>query len=400
MGQKSRTTRAVIIGMVVALSGLGLAAPAVAATTWVRSTAPNPSPTTNLLRAVSCVSATACTAVGFRDGAGGAFDFLSLIERTTDGVHWSVVPTPKPAAGWTGNELHGVSCTSATSCTAVGRASNPASAFPSSPLVLRTTDGTTWSRVVAPSSGAPSQLLGVSCATALSCTAVGQVGTKTLILQTNDGASWVRRRSPNPGVGLNLLNGVSCVSAVSCTAVGYFSQGDEAAPRRTLVLRTTDGVSWTRVKTPNPSPDPGLNQLSDVSCSGPSTCVAVGLVTRDASTVKRALVLRTTDGLTWTRLTTTPITTGEIDLFGVSCSAPTVCTAVGVEKPDGDPVRAPFIAQTTNGIAWTEVPSPNPGGAARPLAVSCSAVDHCYAVGDWVGSRPTPQLRALVLKET
>jgi len=400
MGQKSRTTRAVIIGMVVALSGLGLAAPAGAATTWVRSTAPNPSPTTNMLRSVSCVSATTCTAVGFRDGAGGAFDFLSLVERTTDGVRWTVAPTPKPAAGWTGNELQGVSCASATSCTAVGRATNPASPFPSSPLVLRTTNGTTWDRVVAPSSGGPSSLFAVSCPTALSCTAVGEVGTKTLILQTSDGVSWVRRRSPNPGVGLNHLDGVSCVSPTSCTAVGYFSQGDEVAPRRTLVLRTTDGLSWTRIKTPNASPDPGLNQLTDVSCSGPSTCVAVGQITRDASTVRRAFVVRTTDGTTWNRLTTTPTTTGEIDLSGVSCTSPTVCTAAGLEKPAGDPVRAPFIAQTTDGITWAEVPSPNPGGIARPGAVSCAVVDHCFAAGDWAGFRPVPQLRTLVLKET
>jgi hypothetical protein len=59
-----------------------------------------------------------------------------------------------------------------------------------------------------------------------------------------------------------------------------------------------------------------------------------------------------------------------------------------------------LIVQTTNGTAWTEQPSPDPGNFARTLAVSCAVVDHCYAIGDWSGARPDNQLRALVLKET
>ena len=172
------------------------------------------------------------------------------------------------------------------------------------------------------------------------------------------------------------------------------------APRRTLVLRTTNGVTWSRIKSPNASPDPGLNQLTDVSCSGPSTCTAVGLITRDASTVKRAFVLRTTDGITWNRLTSTPTTAGELDLLGVSCSSPTACTAVGLQRTAGNTAQRPFIVHTTNGTAWTEQPSPDPGTFARTLAVSCAVVNLCTAIGDWSGARPDNQLRALVLKET
>ena len=50
---------------------------------------------------------TSCTTVGMRHD-GGAYEWRSLIERTTDGEHWTVASTPKPEAGWTGNQLESV----------------------------------------------------------------------------------------------------------------------------------------------------------------------------------------------------------------------------------------------------------------------------------------------------
>ena len=87
-------------------------------------------------------------------------------------------------------------------------------------------------------------------------------------------------------------------------------------------------------------------------------------------------------------------------LRSVSCSSPTACTAVGLQRPPGNTSQSPFIAQTTNGTTWTQQVSPAPGNFARTLAVSCAVVDHCFATGDWSGARPANQLRALVLKET
>jgi hypothetical protein len=65
----------------------------------------------------------------------------------------------------------------------------------------------------------------VSCGSAAACTAVGTyhpgggANTKTLILSL-DGTSWSVVPSPSPGPEFNRLDGVSCVSAVACTAVG------------------------------------------------------------------------------------------------------------------------------------------------------------------------------------
>jgi len=76
---------------------------------------PSPSPAYNELDGVSCVSATACTAVGSYS-SGGA-NTRTLVE-SWDGANWSVVPSPSPAPSY--NQLDGVSCVSAAACTAAG----------------------------------------------------------------------------------------------------------------------------------------------------------------------------------------------------------------------------------------------------------------------------------------
>jgi hypothetical protein len=70
----------------------------------------------------SCAAAGACTAVGFFGDANGLNE--TLAERY-NGAHWEIQKTPNPA-GLTSSSLTGVSCTSATTCTAVGSFINAA----------------------------------------------------------------------------------------------------------------------------------------------------------------------------------------------------------------------------------------------------------------------------------
>src|SRR5437868_529159 len=128
------------------------------------------------LLAVSCPSATDCTAVGVRytsETAVGA----TLIERW-DGKSWSITPSPTPTNA--SLDMTGVSCTSATSCTAVG-AINKSAYAPPQPLtpavpVIEQWDGATWSIVSPPPTPPPitgSSLFGVTCRIDIGCTAVG-----------------------------------------------------------------------------------------------------------------------------------------------------------------------------------------------------------------------------------
>ncbi len=95
-------------------------------TSWAIQISPNPSGAAGSgLDGVSCTSATACTAVGSYTGATGAT--RTLAERW-NGATWAIQSTPNPIAA-TSSSLSSVSCTSNTSCTAVGYFQNSAGTF-------------------------------------------------------------------------------------------------------------------------------------------------------------------------------------------------------------------------------------------------------------------------------
>ena len=112
------------------------------------------------LTGVSCTSDTACTAVG---------SFLNptipqaLVERW-DGTQWSVQSSPMPP-GAQGYQLNAVSCTSATDCTAIGQSYGRNGA---PPAVVEHWDGSAWT--IEPSPQAV--LTNVSCTGASACAAI------------------------------------------------------------------------------------------------------------------------------------------------------------------------------------------------------------------------------------
>jgi hypothetical protein len=86
-----------------------------------------------------------------------------------------------------------------------------------------------------------------------------------------------RSRAPFPRYGLSLrlslLSGVSCASADSCTAVGQ-SQTNGQSSSSTLG-EVWNGTAWTLRSTPN-MPSAGRNILNGVSCGASQMCTAVG----------------------------------------------------------------------------------------------------------------------------
>ncbi len=246
-------------------------------TTWSVVPTPNPGGI-NGLSGVSCISASDCIAVGGTAGytlTGGATNRQTLIEQW-NGTTWTVVPSPDTSA--TDNDgLAAVSCTSASACTAVGYHSTTSSA-PTQTLIEQW-NGTTWSIVPSPSSSATQfdNLNGISCTSASACTAVGSQSTtasgpaQTLIEQW-DGTTWSIVPSPNSSSSqYNYLDGVSCTSASACTAVGSDPLAS-ASPAQTLIEQW-DGTTWSIVPSPNPSTS---DYLTAVSCPSTSACTAVG----------------------------------------------------------------------------------------------------------------------------
>ena len=68
------------------------------------------------LTGVSCVSVLSCVAVGTE--VSGSEGDQTLVETWGNGSTWSVTPSPNPGSG--NDSLNGFSCSSATSCVAVG----------------------------------------------------------------------------------------------------------------------------------------------------------------------------------------------------------------------------------------------------------------------------------------
>jgi hypothetical protein len=194
-----------------------------------------------------------------------------LAERW-NGTKWSIQNTPNPR-GSTQIGLQGVSCTSASACTAVGAYFNGIARLP---LVERW-NGTKWSiqRASNPTASTYGELNAVACTSQNACTAVGDynnnAGYVTLAERWN-GTRWFIQDTPNPtGSRQTILYGIGCTSGSACTAVG------ERAPRklRTLAERW-NGTKWSIQSTPYPRGSSGGDTLYGIACTSSSSCIAAG----------------------------------------------------------------------------------------------------------------------------
>ena len=152
---------------VAAHTGLALSRPAVdQPLTWAIVPSPNRGTGGNSLNGTSCTSAGLCTAVGYVALNGVP---KTLVE-TWNGTAWSIVSSPSRSAS---SVLSGVSCLSASACTAVGTSYGTQQ---TEKTLIESWNGRAWSIVPSPNPS-PAQdrdvLLGVSCISASACTAVG-----------------------------------------------------------------------------------------------------------------------------------------------------------------------------------------------------------------------------------
>jgi hypothetical protein len=116
----------------------------------------------------------------------------------------------------------------------------------------------------------------VSCTSSTSCTAVGNftnsVGTDVTLAEVWNGTSWAMASTPNSiGAQGSYLFGLSCISASACTAVGDYSN---SAGGDVTLAEAWNGTLWAIAPTPNP-PGALVSYLSGVSCIA-ATCNATG----------------------------------------------------------------------------------------------------------------------------
>ena len=140
---------------------------------------------------------------------------LALIMAQPAAASWQpqITAAPQGASIW---DFGAVSCPSTGTCVAVGRTDNSA-------LLSEVRSGSTWTVVTIPDPGG-GLLNSISCTSASSCEAVGQAtpsSTTQTLAEVWNGSSWSIQSTPNPsGANNSGLSGVSCTSASACEAVG------------------------------------------------------------------------------------------------------------------------------------------------------------------------------------
>jgi outer membrane protein OmpA-like peptidoglycan-associated protein len=376
--------------------------------------------------AISCPTASTCTAVGQVGAAAGP---LALIYQQVAGS-WSSVTAPLPpgaSAAHPGADLLAVACAAPGSCVAVGSYTNTTGGGTTGQQALIDVEtGGVWSAVRTPlpanaSTSSNNTLGAVSCASSGSCVAVGSYaetgGNEQALLVVESAGVWSAVPAPLPtganGANANnALDGVTCTSNTDCVAVGDYvatvpgSTCTNHACQLALLDVETSGV-WSSQIVPLPSnatagPATG-DLLSAVSCPSTGECVAVGSYV-DTKGNNRALLDVETAG-TWGAVAA-PLPAGASAapntnaLVSVTCTAVGTCVAVGQydntsEFPEG-------LIEDDVGGAWSPVsaPTPSDGRALQPdvalNSVSCAPGAGCVAVGSYVTNLGDLHPRALV----
>lgn len=308
------------------------------------------------LMGVSCVDGGFCVSVG-----------SSILTTTDYGAHWTSQTMP-PLAN-SNDRLLAASCISNTTCWSVSVYA----------VMLKTTDGgRTWARENLPSGY--NLAFGVWCLGPDHCWASAVSGAASAIVRTTDGgATWTASPVP-PETGS--ANGGACATLLLCWAGGtspeppnYVGSGPPA-----LYESTDGGATWTvgpRFSMPSDGKD---NYINDVSCSGPQTCTAVGIVDRQGA--DQPVLASTNDGKNWTLEPTPP---GVPGLDGVSCTSGG-CWAVG-QSWSGSTTGSVIVESAATGSAATVRFTTT---AAYLPAIACVPSGPCWAVGKPSGPQQPP----------
>ena len=343
------------------------------------------------LSAVSCPAEAGCGAIGSAANVNGRYP---VVASSNAGI-WSIVDAPLPAdAGPNVDaDLLSIDCPIAGSCFAVGNYTN--SLGQQRPLVDALSGGV-WSAAttalpgdaVAGSTG--TSLSSVSCSSSTSCAAVGPyvgpAGHQEAFAARLISGSWSNATRLQPPAGVtsteefaNVIDcsGTTCVTPFSVrtngTGVGY--------------LALLGAGAWTITKAPLP-PGASSGGVDAVSCASSTVCTGVGQYAVDTSTGGVASeqdhgLAETLSGGTWVASSVDTVGANATYLYGLDCPSTGFCAAIGIGADFGS-----VLLVESNGV-WsaTAAPVPTNGTAVNaPTSISCGAAGSCSAIGDYIDS--------------
>jgi hypothetical protein len=349
---------------------------------WTIQPSPNPTGSVSAsLNAVACPKATVCMAVGdyfLKSGSPIAF-----AERSV-GASWAIASIPEDP-NVDASELTGISCPDAHSCTAVGYTVSSSVNATHVRALIEQWDGTTWTMesFARPIGASWAEFSSVSCSNPRSCLAVGgfirnQInGQEQPLTEQWNGSSWSVLATPNPHAeNGSSLTGVDCLSPNDCEVQGAF---DYADVDQSVFASLWNGSTWASQTQVNPG---GQDSNSDnaISCTSSQACTSVGTWTN----IGALGLAQTWNGTTWRRQSVPVPARSQVDnLFGVSCVGGSACTAVGDSADNLNDYPDVAMAQQWDGSEWDIVPVPDPPGAMGTSlsGVSCATPTSCIAVG-------------------
>jgi hypothetical protein len=311
---------------------------------------------------------------------------VAIVVTVFAAVGWAAMAGATPGPGsqvaatqWTTNQPPAVgsesydgavSCVSSTFCISTVFTETTT---PPTPAVQQW-DGSSWHTVAlpVPTGATEVELEAVSCTSVSFCIAVGiqfNGSAPTPVVYSWNGAAWAV--GPNPTLpspyAEALLTGVSCTGPAWCMATGYAVNG--TTTDQDTLAEEWNGTSWSFVATPGIA-DHTNDAFNDVSCTGPSNCMAVGSNSVTGGTGSDAASHGTQPAA------------GQSGFLG---SAGPIANAHAL-LPSTNPhatVTTHILAEQWNGTAWTVTPTPDPTGVTSPQfsAVSCAGAGFCMATG-------------------
>ena len=301
----------------------------------------------------------------------GALAAVPAAAARTAGV--AAVPSPASV------DLLGVSCASAGGCVAVGEVVDPTS---TAGLVERW-NGTGWvSAAIVRVPSFPFVILeGVSCVRGGRCFAAGYAQNRTgshAVLAVGAGARWSLMRGAAAGSSAALL-GIACAGPDRCLAVG---RRTDALGNERPLAELWNGGTWS-LSAPAQVRGAVWSRLTAVACPSVSRCAVTGTYQAAlAAGPGAASMAEWWQGGHWRA---TPV---AAPLTGVACPTASTCLALGESRSGAG--RADPVLVRSSGGGWTTV-----GDRTRPraadagvAALACPSADACLAVGARaVGSR-------------
>ena len=392
-------TVSLVVTAVCAGTGMMSTQTAEAATSgWYVATVPGTG-ADDVLLGSTCANALQCWSVGITLNLGGNQSSPIPLVEAWNGSTWTRVPLPLP--GGEGGGLFDASCVNGSDCWAVGAAVATGSGNPTGTLIEQW-NGTSWSAIPSPTPSGPGVvgaiLSSVSCASASSCMAVGyatDANGNNLFAVTEqwNGSSWSLVPGATTGQAFDQLMGVRCPSVSSCWAVGNAGPASQMSGFLPVfpgavgdqgLIEHWDGSAWSIV----PSvvePAPGGGYLSGLECVGTTDCWASGATTDPVSGTASGLLMEHWDGSSWTDASSSvPGSTSPGLLAGISCLSAARCWAVGSTgsfNNGGSGARPQSVVEYWNGSSWSVQPSPNVTALSFLNSVSCVSGVGCLADG-------------------